>query len=147
MKNEVEMMSDVVVTGYYSANKKTYTGSATQITQDQIAKISSTNVFSVITSMDPSFKLVNNNQAGSNPNVMPKFELRGLPVFPMSEVSMRGSNMPVFIVDGFEMSVEKVFDLDPGRIATLTILKDASATAIYGSRASNGVVVIGDPGT
>ena len=50
--------------------------------------------------------------------------------------------MPVFIVDGFEMSVEKVFDLDPGRIATLTILKDASATAIYGSRASNGVVVI-----
>ena len=143
MKNEVEMMSDVVVTGYYSANKKTYTGSATQITQDQIAKISSTNVFSVITSMDPSFKLVNNNQAGSNPNVMPKFELRGASSIPDVRSEYEGDpNMPVFIVDGFEMSVEKVFDLDPGRIATLTILKDASATAIYGSRASNGVVVI-----
>lgn len=143
LKNDVKMMSDVVVTGYYSADKKTYTGAATQITQDQISKISSTNVFSVITSMDPSFKLLENVQAGSNPNVMPKFELRGASSIPDVKSEYEGDpNMPVFIVDGFEMSVEKVFDLDPGRIATLTILKDASATAIYGSRASNGVVVI-----
>ena len=50
--------------------------------------------------------------------------------------------MPVFIVDGFETTAEKVFDMDPYRVATITLLKDAAATAIYGSRASNGVVVI-----
>ena len=51
-------------------------------------------------------------------------------------------NMPVFIVDGFETTAEKVFDMDPYRVETITLLKDAAATAIYGSRASNGVVVI-----
>ena len=50
--------------------------------------------------------------------------------------------MPTFIMDGFEVTAEKVFDLDPMRIESMTILKDAAATAIYGSRASNGVVVI-----
>ena len=45
-------------------------------------------------------------------------------------------------MDGFEVSIEKVYDLDPTRIESMTILKDAAATAIYGSRAANGVVVI-----
>ena len=51
-------------------------------------------------------------------------------------------NLPTFIMDGFEVSIEKVYDLDPSRIESMTILKDAAATAIYGSRAANGVVVI-----
>ncbi len=51
-------------------------------------------------------------------------------------------NLPTFIMDGFEVSIEKVYDLDPTRIESMTILKDAAATAIYGSRAANGVVVI-----
>ena len=50
--------------------------------------------------------------------------------------------MPTFILDGFEVSSEKIFDLDPNRVASITILKDAAATAIYGSRAANGVVVV-----
>ena len=51
-------------------------------------------------------------------------------------------NTPIFIMDGYEVSVEKVYDLDLNRIESITILKDAAATAIYGSRASNGVIVI-----
>lgn len=51
-------------------------------------------------------------------------------------------NLPTFIMDGFEVSIEKVYDLDPTRIESLTVLKDAAATAMYGSRAANGVVVI-----
>ena len=51
-------------------------------------------------------------------------------------------NLPTFIMDGFEVSIEKIYDLDPTRIESLTILKDAAATAMYGSRAANGVVVI-----
>ena len=50
--------------------------------------------------------------------------------------------MPTFIMDGFEVSVEKLYDLDINRIESITLLKDAAATAIYGSRAANGVVVI-----
>src|SRR5690606_9391835 len=51
-------------------------------------------------------------------------------------------NLPIFIMDGFEIGLEKVFDLDVNRIKDITILKDAAATAVYGSRASNGVIVI-----
>ncbi|MFR7877293.1 MAG: TonB-dependent receptor plug domain-containing protein [Butyricimonas paravirosa] len=51
-------------------------------------------------------------------------------------------NMPVFILDGFEVSVEKIYDMDMNRIESMTILKDAAATALYGSRAANGVVVV-----
>ena len=50
--------------------------------------------------------------------------------------------MPTFILDGFEVSAEKIFDLDPNRVSSITVLKDAAATAIYGSRAANGVVVV-----
>ena len=50
--------------------------------------------------------------------------------------------MPIFIMDGFEVSVQKVYDMDINRIASITILKDAAASSIYGSRAANGVVVI-----
>lgn len=51
-------------------------------------------------------------------------------------------NLPTFIMDGFEVSVSKLYDMDPNRIESITILKDATATALYGSRAANGVVVI-----
>lgn len=51
-------------------------------------------------------------------------------------------NLPTFIMDGFEVSLEKIYDLDPTRIESITILKDAAATAIYGSRAANGVIVV-----
>ena len=51
-------------------------------------------------------------------------------------------NLPTFIMDGFEINVQKLYDFDPNRIESITILKDAAATALYGSRAANGVVVI-----
>lgn len=90
--------------------------------------------------------MVENNLDGSNPNVIPDFQIRGTASMPSTNEltsSFVGSpNMPTFIMDGFEVTAEKVFDLDPMRIESMTILKDAAATAIYGSRASNGVVVI-----
>ena len=51
-------------------------------------------------------------------------------------------NLPIFIMDNFETTIQKVYDMDPNRIESITILKDAAATALYGSRAANGVVVI-----
>lgn len=52
------------------------------------------------------------------------------------------SNLPIFILDGFEVDVEKIYDLDMNSIHSINILKDAAATAMYGSRAANGVIVI-----
>ena len=61
----------------------------------------------------------------------------------LSKTSLKNNpNLPTFIMDGFEISVQKLYDMDPSRIASITILKDAAATAMYGSRAANGVVII-----
>ena len=90
--------------------------------------------------------MIENNLDGSNPNVIPDFQIRGTASMPSTNEltsSFVGSpNMPTFIMDGFEVSVQKVYDLDPNRVETINILKDAAATAMYGSRAANGVIVI-----
>jgi TonB-linked SusC/RagA family outer membrane protein len=97
-----------------------------------------------------------NINMGSNPNVLPEFYIRGQSGFPgvkdldriesgsnVSQFALKNNpNIPVFIMDGFEVGVEKVYDMDINRINNITILKDAAATALYGSRASNGVVII-----
>ena len=92
-----------------------------------------------------------NTQFGSDPNALPEMYIRGrsgvgvrdLDKDQLSKSNLENNpNLPTFIMDGFEVSIEKVYDLDPTRIESMTILKDAAATAIYGSRAANGVVVI-----
>src|SRR5690606_7747780 len=61
----------------------------------------------------------------------------------LSETQLRNDpNLPTFILDGYEVPVQRIFDLDPTRVQSISILKDAASTAIYGSRAANGVVVI-----
>ena len=101
------------------------------------------NILTALQNVDPSFMKIENNLAGSNPNVVPEFQIRGAGSISGIESEYEGNpNSPVFIVDGFETTAEKVYDMDPYRVASITLLKDAAATAIYGSRASNGVVVI-----
>lgn len=69
--------------------------------------------------------------------------VKGLDKDALSKSSLENNpNLPTFIMDGFEVSVQKVYDLDPNRVETINILKDAAATAMYGSRAANGVIVI-----
>ena len=58
------------------------------------------------------------------------------------EVLSGNSNLPIFILDGFEVDVEKIYDLDMNSIHSINILKDAAATAMYGSRAANGVLMV-----
>src|SRR5690606_12654329 len=100
---------------------------------------------------DPSLRMEVNNIMGSDPNTLPEFYIRGrsgigvkeLDNIDISEAALTNNpNLPVFIMDGYETTVEKVYDFDPMRIKSVTILKDAAATAIYGSRAANGVIVI-----
>lgn len=146
LKVDVQALDDVVVTGYYTQRKQTFTGAATNYSGAELSAISNQSVLTTIAAVDPSFKIVDNLAMGSDPNTVPNIQIRGVNALPtttnLSEEYKGNSNLPTFILDGFEVSVEKIYDLDPNRVSNISILKDASATAIYGSRASNGVVII-----
>ena len=145
----VESLDDVVVTGYGNVRKESYTGTAVRVEGKDIVKVANRNVIAALQVFDPSFRLMERNDLGSNPNAIPEFYIRGqsgvgnLSVSDISEARTKNNpNLPIFILDGLDVSVEKIYDMDPNRIHSITILKDAAATAVYGSRASNGVVVI-----
>ncbi len=145
----IESLDDVVVTGYLNVRKESYTGTAVRINGKDLLKVANRNIISAIQVFDPSFRVMEYNEKGSDPNAVPEFYIRGhsgisnLDIEEISEARIKNnSNLPIFILDGLEVSVEKIYDMDPQRIHSITILKDAAATAIYGSQASNGVVVV-----
>src|SRR5690606_17852790 len=132
-----------------SINKNSFTGTAISKSGEELRQVNPQNVLQAIQVFDPSSKLLENNLAGSNPNATPNITIRGTSSLPTgnNEILRRdnittNTNMPVFILDGYEVSVTKVLDLDMTRIESVTLLKDAAATAVYGSRAANGVQVI-----
>ncbi len=136
MKNAVSEMKEVVVTGYFNKSKDSFTGAVTSVKREELRKFGNVNLLEALRMVDPSFKIKENNLKGSDPNSLPDFFVRGESSF------MGESNIPTFIVDGYEVSLQRVFDMDMERIESITVLKDASATILYGSRAANGVVVI-----
>ena len=143
MKEDLVEIDEVVVTGMFDRRAESFTGSAVTVTQEQLRAVGNTNVIQSLRNLDPSFRIAENLEIGSNPNTMPEIQLRGQSGFP----DLRGEyatnpNQPLFIVDGFEADLTKVIDMDMNRIASVTLLKDAAAKAIYGSKAANGVVVI-----
>lgn len=152
MEDQVNLMSDVIVTGYQTIKKESYTGNAIVIQGEDLKRTNPQNVLKAIQTFDPSFRLLDNNLAGSDPNALPRINVRGATALPgipgnRDDVLDRNNlsssfNLPAFILDGFEVSLQKVIDLDINRIASITLLKDAAATAVYGSRAANGVMVI-----
>ncbi len=151
MVESKESLDDVIVTGFAPIRKEGFSGNTTKIKRDEIIKANPNNIIAAIQTFDPSFRIVDNISAGSNPNAMPDITLRGqtsistsaLDANDISRESLSGNaNMPIFILDGFEVDVEKIYDLDPTRIHSINILKDAAATALYGSRAANGVIVV-----
>ena len=136
LKEDAEELDDVVVTGYFNKSKESFTGAVTSVKREELRKFGNVNLIEALKMVDPSFKIKENNARGSDPNSLPDFFVRGESSF------MGNSNIPTFIVDGYEVTLQRVFDMDMDRIESLTILKDASATILYGSRAANGVVVI-----
>lgn len=149
MEEAAADIEEVVVTGIFERRSGSFTGSATTFKADDLKRVGNTNVFQSLKNMDPSLMIFDNMEFGSDPNQKPKVVLHGESTFDFGtdDVDIKGTygsdpNAPLFILDGFEASIQKVMDLDMERVASLTILKDASAKAIYGSRAANGVVVI-----
>ncbi|MFC2739038.1 MAG: SusC/RagA family TonB-linked outer membrane protein [Prevotella sp.] len=139
-------LKETVVTDFYSKARNSFTGTAVQVGGDELRSVNNTSFFNSLKVFEPSLQVVDTRgMFGSDPNHVPgQIELRGqnsMPDISRSELETQTS-LPVFILDGFEVSVQKVYDLDMNRIKSVTILKDASASAIYGSRAANGVIVI-----
>ncbi|MDR2414714.1 MAG: carboxypeptidase-like regulatory domain-containing protein [Odoribacteraceae bacterium] len=142
-------LGEVVAFGYFYRRNDNFTGSAITVSGEELKRVNANNLVRAIEAFDPSFKVLQDNLSGSDPNKMPNINVRGTSSVPTGagEVLRRDNinssvNLPTFILDGYEVGVEKIHDLDMNRVASISLLKDAAATAIYGSRAANGVLVI-----
>lgn len=140
MKSDSKALEDVVVTGFFTKKKDSFTGSVKTMTVEEIKAVSNTNLVAAISMLTPGMRMVENNAFGSNPNRMPEIVIRGT-----SSLSTEGdesANQPVIMLDGVEITMRDLYDLDINDIERVDVLKDASATALYGEKAANGVIVI-----
>ncbi len=149
LEDDGSQLQEVVVTGIYERKAGSFTGAATSFDEKDLARVGNQNVLQSLKNLDPTVYIPDNMTMGSDPNTLPEVSIRGTSSFPAGEgsASFKSSyqnqpNQPLFILDGFETTIETVMDMDMNRIKSLTILKDASAKALYGSKAANGVIVI-----
>lgn len=152
MQEAVTQTDHAVVTGIFERRKEGFTGSATTVTREDILRLSPSNALKALSMIDPSFTMGNSNISGSNPGAVPDFQLRGsqnMGSYQQYDAEyLRGDavtrpNQPLFVLDGIiGVGSTAIMDLDPEQIESITLLKDAAATVIYGSDAANGVVVV-----
>lgn len=140
LEDDEVALEDVVVTGYFERRKESFTGALKTVAGDDLRKISTTNVFSALAILDPSIQIKPNNAQGSNPNSLPDIIIRGTSSLNASQTV--GVNAPLIVIDGVESSVQALYDMDIFDIESVTTLKDASATALYGEQAANGVILV-----
>lgn len=141
--NELAVLE--ISTGMSVRKKESFTGAATVYSGQELKAIGNKNILESLKSLDPAFIKVENNLQGSNPNQLPDFEIRGrtsISTINLNDQFNANPNQPLFILDGFESTLQAIYDLDMNRVASVTILKDAASTALYGSKAANGVVVV-----
>ena len=124
-------IDEVMVVAYGSAKRSSYTGSATVVDKDDLKKIQTSNVSQALQGMSSGVQVINNNgEPGADASIM----IRGIG-------SMNASSAPLYVVDGVPFS-GYLNSISSSDIESITVLKDASATSLYGSRAANGVIVI-----
>lgn len=139
LQEEVAEMEEVVVTGIFKKAKESYTGAVSSIDKEQLKIYKGQNLLQTLKNIDVSINLAVDNINGSNPNRMPQVNIRGNSSLPMSVQEYNESlsnevNTPLIILDGFEIALERLMDYNDEEIESINILKDAAATAIYGSR-------------
>ncbi len=146
----VAEIEGVVITGMAPRKAAGFTGRYVTVKGEDLKRLNPNNLLEALQVFDPSFRIMEQTQYGSDPNRMPEFRLRGdvqLGASSASDFNMlmgdysNRPNMPLFILDGFETTLQRIVDLDPERVESITILKDAAGTTLYGSKASNGVIV------
>lgn len=146
LKQSVATGETVVITGMFRKNEKSFTGASTTVTAKELAEFGNRNLITSLRNIDPSFNIIESNSFGSDPNRLPEIQIRGNSSIPninqLQDETRVGLNTPLIIIDGFQTSLQKMYDLNENEVESITLLKDAAATAMYGSRAANGVVVI-----
>ena len=131
LAEDVASLSEIVVVGYGTQKKSQTTGAISQVTSKQISEMPLT---SLGQAMQGRVAGVDVSQSGSKPGSVPKILIRG-------RRSFNAGNDPLYVVDGIPLSAGYE-DLNPSDIASMEVLKDATATAIYGARGANGVVLV-----
>lgn len=136
-------MESAVITGIYSRKKESFTGSAQTYTNKELKMTGNINLLQSLKTLDPSFAIMENDLYGSDPNRMPEININGQSsIKALHSEYDKDPNAPLFILDGFETTLEVINDLSMDRVQSITLLKDAASTAIYGAKAANGVIVV-----
>lgn len=136
-------LKETVVTGIYTRKAESFTGSAATYKSEELKEIGNQNILQSLSALDPSFVITDNNLTGANPNAMMDVTINGTTsITGLSDTYSAQSNQPLFILDGFETTLQTISDMSMDRVESITILKDAASTAIYGSKAANGVIVV-----
>jgi TonB-linked SusC/RagA family outer membrane protein len=129
LASDTKELDQVVVIGYGTQRKVDLTGSVAVVDTEEMKKVSNSNISTMLQGKVSGVQITTDGQPGADPTV----RIRGIGSF--------GSTAPLYVVDGVPMGTT-IRDFSPNDIETLQVLKDASAAAIYGSRAANGVVII-----
>ena len=133
LESDRQSLDGVVITGYGSARKLgTIAGSVSTVTSDKLANRPVANVGDALQGQVSGLQVFTSS---GEPSATTSMRIRGV-------TSIYATTEPLFILDGSEISQNTFLSLNPNDIENMTVLKDASATAIYGSRAANGVVII-----
>ena len=145
LASNTELLDEVVVTGYGVQRKASFTGAATVVGEDVLAKKTDVNFVKALEGAVPGIQM---NNSTSMPGVWGSIYIRG-------RGSLNSGTQPLYVIDGMPVNsdtdamstsdnnmLDPMSSLNPADIESITVLKDASATAIYGSRAANGVIVV-----
>ncbi|WP_299568123.1 SusC/RagA family TonB-linked outer membrane protein [uncultured Pedobacter sp.] len=141
-ENKIEEVE--ITTGIFKKVDKSFTGSSLTVSAKQLQEFGNRNLLISLRNIDPAFNIIESNNMGSDPNRLPDIQIRGNSSLPNIDNldNLVGLNTPLVILDGFQSTLQRLLDINVNEVESLTILKDASATAIYGSRGANGVIVI-----
>ena len=129
LESDSQLLDQVVVVGYGVQKKADLTGSVSIVNADELKRVAHSNISSMLEGKVAGVSITTDGQPGADPTV----RIRGIGSF--------GSTAPLYVIDGVPMGTS-IRDFSPNDIETIQVLKDASAGAIYGSRAANGVVII-----
>ena len=132
MKENTEVIQEVVVTGYGDVSKGGFTGSVEAVKAEDIEKKNPSDITKALAGEVAGVQVVTSS---GQPGSVASIRIRGIG-------SISASSTPLYVVDGIPLDAGSVSSIDPGDIASTTILKDATATSLYGSRGANGVIVI-----
>ena len=129
MESDDNVLEQVVVVGYGTQKKADLTGAVSVVNAEELKRVSNSNISTMLEGKVAGVQITSDGQPGADPSV----KIRGLGTF--------GSTAPLYVIDGVPMGTT-IRDFSPNDIETIQVLKDASAGAIYGSRAANGVIII-----